>query len=263
MFLLVLSGRLLSGLFLANFLFLGMFMGLFLAGGSRSMVVGFFIFMISLLLAGKRVNVFYLLIVGLIGFLILNFIGYARIWGFSNIEKFDWDVIRIDPLYGELGTQFSVYEKAESLTELKGELLLGKSYTYDVFVNLFRRVVDPGFSTFSQKISYMYYQKEGFGYGLGGSPIVEAKANFGLFGIFLVFFCIMFIVRKFETLFYDKGLWGLFFTSSFGMFALYFQRIDFAIAFKVWAVSLLFIAVAYAFVRVLGCGEYGFLFSSC
>lgn len=126
-------------------------------------------------------------IIGLLSIIGLYAIGIVRNWGWFQIDQVVVGNDAIDPLHGELGAPYSVYEKLQE-GFADQSLLFGRTYTVDFLINLIpqqlwrNRPPSP-----AVRFSQTYFETDNLTSGLGFSPLVEALINFSRYGIPMVF----------------------------------------------------------------------------
>jgi hypothetical protein len=92
-----------------------------------------------------------------------------------------------DPLRGELGASFSVYQKLPAVSAGE-DLQMGRTYTIDSAINLVpQQIWRSRPPSPAVKFSIVYYGTEFLESGLGFSPLVEAIMNFSRVGILPIF----------------------------------------------------------------------------
>jgi len=125
----------------------------------------------------------------------------VRSVGLTNVSQSDViNVITgIDPLYGELGTSYSVLDRALGIGT-DSDLLLGESYTVHPVVNLVPRSWWPSRpDNLAVRFSKRYFNTDQLTEGLGFSPVLEAYLNFGqlgIIGVFAVIFLTLVILEE-------------------------------------------------------------------
>jgi len=160
-------------------------------------------------------------------------VGVIRNYGFGQIRYVNFSTASYDPLNGELGTMFSVFEKSER-AGIGEQLYYGGSYVVDPVVNLAPRQIWPERPyTLAQSASVVYYGGSILSAGIGFSPVVEAMCNFGVAGVIPLFLIVGVVMAALEVRAdradpFWRGIYALMLPV-----AINFCRIDFATVVKI------------------------------
>jgi hypothetical protein len=145
-----------------------------------------------------------------------------------------------DPLRGELGASFSVYEKYTARQET--DLKYGKTYTIDSIINL---VPHPVWRTRppspAEQFSREYYGTNELRSGLGFSPLVECILNFSHMGIVLVFALTAVAFVRLDKWARARGRAGILIASVLLPSIVNWNRIDFAAFSKMFLIYATFL----------------------
>jgi hypothetical protein len=125
-------------------------------------------------------------------------IGIVRNWGWAQLDQVTIGESALDPLHGELGVPFGVYEKLPYRANSES-LELGRTYTIDAAVNLVPQQLWRGRPPSpAEEFSREYFNTDSLPEGLGFSPLVESIINFSSYGVFFVFALAAFIFIRLD-----------------------------------------------------------------
>jgi oligosaccharide repeat unit polymerase len=202
-------------------------------------------------LRGRRLRISGACLAAILAYVGLYLVGVIRNVGFAKVGGLQITSSAFDPLSGELGTLYGVHEKTENTSLFDNEWWLGRSYLIDPVVNLVpRQLWADRPLTVAQAASFAYYGGGRVGFGIGFSPIIEAKLNFGPVGCMLLFAILPVLIGLIERpLDKPNGLALLCYGATAPMLV-NFWRIDFATAIKM--LVLFFLALAACARLVIG-----------
>lgn len=121
--------------------------------------------------------------------------------------------------------------------------LYGRSYL-DIFIYIFPSFINGGYQTLSMEYTHRFFSSEfiGIGGNMGFFPVTEALLNFGVAGVFFVFFIFALILRSINKYMYSGGKGALFkvvFCSILIPWFAFFIRLDFSSFLKGFVYSQL------------------------
>jgi hypothetical protein len=220
----------------------GAFAAQFILRGNRNAFLILVLPLVGVALRRQRLKVKVLICCVLVGWLTFYSIGIVRNWGFGQVEVSRFSLTGFDPLSGEFGTMYSVYQKYDSLL-LDYPLQYGSTYVWAPLVNLVpREVWQERPFTIAQEASVVYRGTGALTDGIGFSPVVEVLLNFGPYIVLPAFCIIAFTLAVAERVSRYRNSSGVWWMVLIPM-AVNFCRIDFATVTKMY---LLHLAVAVA-----------------
>ena len=224
---------------MTTLLFAGLFSIFYLLRGSRNSAGMMIISLIGVYFYSKPINIKKLLLFCLLTYFVIYGVGVVRSFGFSRLNDVAFQLEMFDPLKQEFGTNYSVFTKWKETGRDDG-LLLGKSYTSDVLINMVPMRFWPDRPpTAATQFSMGYFGKVYKGeltLGLGFSPVVESLMNFGYMGIIPVFALFCCLVTFLESWFMRKGAWGIVCYAFMIPTMINWNRIDMAILLKIFII---------------------------
>lgn len=228
------------------------FILIFMLGGNRNLGLMMITALIFARFQGTKINLILIAFVLIILVPFFSVVAIGRMYGFINFISGDiyipnsaiWDYI-FSISHGELGTMVKVSEYY-NLLNIDTKLEMGYSYFVQPFINLIPTFLYSDRPvTISVDFTRQYWGATGFEsqlIGLGFSPIVEAKMNFGFFWP-LAFISIGFLLQLLKEKVKKNSyiFWG-----ALTIVTINFFRIDFAITFKFFIIVYSF---AYFFIK--------------
>lgn len=228
------------------------FILVFMFGGNRNLGLMMITAFIFARFQGAKINLILIVFVLIIAIPFFSVVAIGRMYGFINFISGDiyisnsviWDYI-FSISQGELGTMVKVSEYY-NLLNIDRKLEMGYSYFIQPFINLIPTFIySERPATISVDFTRQYWGATGFEsqlIGLGFSPIVEAKMNFGFFWP-LTFISLGFLLQLVKEKVKKNNFifWG-----ALTIVTINFFRIDFSITFKFFIIVYSF---AYFFIK--------------
>jgi hypothetical protein len=226
---------------------------LFVVRGHRNLLGMLVLPLLALHMIGRRIPARRLVLAVLGGYVFLYGIGVARNFGLAKIANLSGGVdVRqaFDPLGGEFGTSYSVFTRWRA-SPIKRQAALGATYTRDVVLNIVPHQFWPDRPpTASIAFSMDYYRTRNLKLGLGYSPVIEAIANFGIWGVLPAFSAFALLVRRIEESAQSGGFAALLAYAYLIPAVVNWNRIDMATNVKMflvsWCIAIGLHAVLYA-----------------
>jgi len=190
----------------------------------------------------------------LVGYAFFQTIAIVRNVGVINREDVDFHLEYYDPLRSELGTSYKVWTAAQT-TPFFNERRWGATIFADSIVNQVPATFWPDRPmTAAAKLSFYYYERAGEEvFGLGYSPVLEAYLNFGIYGLFPWFTLFMLALVRFERFLEGRGIFGLCAWAALLPIVINIQRIDAAVALKLYtSFILVFLLLQFFFCALAG-----------
>ncbi len=209
--------------------------------GNRNMVVIQLLPLLVMYLRGRVLKIVTACLAAAFAYVGLYMVGVIRNFGFDQLQGVEVKSSAFDPLHGELGTVFSVYEKVDSLAG--DELLLGHSYLFDTITNLVPRQLWPDRPLTAAQVASIAYYGGQLTEGIGYSPIAESRVNFGPFGYPLVFIVFPLALAIIEGVFDDSQNRRAIYYAAMTPMLINFWRIDFATMIKMWILFTISLSV--------------------
>ena len=225
---------------------------LLLIRGSRNPFLLAFLPSIGILYRHRAFPLGRALLVVLFAYASFQTIAIVRNVGLLNRMDAEIQVSFYDPIRSELGTSYNVWSAAKT-TPFFDERHWGKTFFWTSIANMVPSPIWPGRPvTIATDLSFYYFERGGSEtevFGLGFSPVLEALLNFGIMGIAPWFFALGLGLRKIESWLEELGGWAICAWAALLPIAINVQRIDAAIAVKLY---LIFIAFFVAFHFMFG-----------
>jgi hypothetical protein len=206
---------------------------MFLSQGHRNLMLYLALSILALRTYGRPIRLGSYAIAVIVSVVGLYAIGIVRNWGWVQIDQVAIDKNAFDPLRGELGTTFSVYEK---LQEGRGDdsLLMGRTYTLDTVLNLVpQQVWSSRPPSPAIQFSRNYFGTDDLPSGLGYSPVIEAIINFSTYGIVFVFAITTVLFIRLDGWLRRKSRVGVLTSCLLLPTIVNWNRIDFATCLKI------------------------------
>ena len=214
---------------------------MFFAQGHRNLMLYLGLSALALRLYRRPVRLGIFAILMIVSVMGLYAIGIVRNWGWTQIDEVAIAESAFDPLHGELGTPFSVFDK---LQEGRGDdsLLMGRTYTLDSVVNLVPQQLwrDRPPSPAVQ-FSRNYFGTDDLPSGLGYSPVIEALINFSIYGIVVVFAITTVLFIRLDQWLRRQSRIGVLISCLLLPTIVNWNRIDFAASSKMFLIYAAFI----------------------
>jgi hypothetical protein len=214
--------------------------GLFVVRGHRNLLGMLVLPLLALYMIGRPIPARRLVAGVLGGYVFLYAVGVVRNFGLAKIANLSGAVdVRqaFDPLAGEFGTSYSVFTRWRA-SPIQRDAELGATYTRDVVLNIVPHQIWPDRPpTASIAFSMDYYRTRNLTLGLGYSPVIEAIANFGIWGILPVFAVFAMLVRRIENAAQSGGFAALLAYAYLIPAVVNWNRIDMATNVKMFLVS--------------------------
>ncbi len=224
--------------------------------GSRNMVTILGLPVIAAIYNNKRLSVIKTIAVGFAISILFYMLAGVRNIGLSNASRGDFveAVKMIDPMNGEFGTSYGVLDHALGFSDSEN-LLLGKSYTVDLALNMVPRSWWPNRpDNLAVAFSKRYFNTDLLTEGLGFTPVLEAYLNFGQFGIIVMFAMFFGIVTILEDRRQLSDIRGIMLMAFALPMLVNWNRIDMSTAFKMYSG---YIAMAFLLPKILIRGNPG------
>jgi hypothetical protein len=206
---------------------------LYLVRGNRNSLIILALPILACVMHRRRLSVARLAVGVAFCWVGLYTVGIVRNWGFGRLDEVNVSVEAYDPVRGEMGTMYSVYEKYMLRGMMESTPLYGSSYVVSPLVNLVPREwwrERP--HTIAQEASVIYYGTGSLTEGIGYSPVIEVIRNFGRIAVLPVFAVMAAIVALYERLTDRRsGARSMLYATALPMIVNY-CRIDFATVFK-------------------------------
>lgn len=205
--------------------------------GSRNMTILLCLPAAAVLIYRRKIRLPVAFAAGIAVIALFYLVAGLRSLGLDSVSRTDvvYAINSFDPLNGELGTSYSVLERALGLGTPE-ELLLGKSYTIELLLNLVPRSWWPDRpDNLAISFSKRYFNTEQLTEGLGFSPILEAYLNFGRIGIVGVFFIFYILVVWLEDRCNPNEIRNVMLVAFAMPIIINWNRIDSSTAFKMYS----------------------------
>ena len=241
-----------SKLILLTLLCAGLFCIFFLLRGARLYAGAMALSIICVYFYSKPINIKKILLSCLCLYFIIYMVGIVRELPIAQMANASITIQKFDPGSQEFGVNYRVFEIWSEMWQNK-PLLLGKSYTIDLFSHMVPRIfwLDRP-NTMAVQFSMDYFgvsNANELTMAFGFSPIVEALINFGFMGIVPVFAFFSFLIVLLESWFMRKGAWGIACYAFMIPTVIFWNRMDMAMTVKIFiiylVVSKIFASVMY------------------
>jgi oligosaccharide repeat unit polymerase len=215
----------------------------FLIRGIRNSVQILWLPIFALATRSRRIPVIKAAVAAGAVFILFSVVAAVRSIGLLSAETVEIGNSVLDPLHGELGTSYHVFNIFSSTPSGDG-LQLGRSYTIDLGINLVPHSLWPNRPpSTAEKFSMRYFGTDHLSEGLGFSPVVEAIENFSEAGIPFVFALFAFGVVFASNYFRGAGRWGMLSYSMMLPMLVNWNRIDSTTSFKMFVVYCSFFII--------------------
>ena len=214
---------------------------MFLIQGHRNLMIYLGLSVLALIKYRRPVRLAPFAITVLVSIVGLYMIGIVRNWGWLHLDEVSVSEDAMDPLRGELGASFSVYEKFQQLDDQE-PLKFGSTYAIDSVINLVPQQLWRGRPPSpATRFSQAYFGTDNLTEGLGFSPLVESLINFSTFGIPFVFSITAFIFIRVDRWARLNSRVGILISCVLLPTIVNWNRIDFAATEKMFLVYAAFI----------------------
>lgn len=233
---------------------LGVVAVILLLRGNRNPFILLALPAIGVLLRHRRLALGWGLVVVFAVYCAFQTIAIVRNVGVRNRAEADVQVAYYDPLRSELGTSYNVWMAART-TPFFDQRRWGATFFVNSLVNLVPASIWPNRPpTAAAELSFYYYEKSGDEvFGLGYSPVLEAYVNFGIVGILPWFGLLILALVQLEKFLEEKGGWGICCWAALLPIAVNAQRIDAAVAAKLYLIFVaLFLGLHWCFISLPG-----------
>jgi len=214
---------------------------IFLLQGHRNLMIFLGLSALAIRLYGKPIQLTRFVVTGMLTLVAFYTIGIIRNWGWFQLNEVTFGDTAVDPLNGELGASYSVYEKLQE-TGVADSLQFGRTYVIDAAVNLIpqqlwrNRPPSP-----AVRFSRAYFQTDTLPSGLGFSPLVESMINFSTYGIPVVFALTAFVFVRLDQWARAYSRTGILISCILLPSIVNWNRIDFAACEKMFLVYCAFL----------------------
>ncbi len=243
-----------------NFLIKGIsvfFIGIYMLGGNRNLGAMMGIALVISCFYEKRISLMKYIPAFVLLILAMGIIAVGREYGMINfltgrsgVTSYDITRYIFSVKDGEFGTMRRFYEYFGDYNYIP-YARFGYSYVVAPIINLIPSILwrgRPATMAADYTSQYWIARKEVSAIGLGFSPIVEAKINFGFLWP-IVFFVLGFLI--FEIYFKSRNYTSRFFLAgACSSIVLNFFRIDFAVTFKFFLIVFLSCRLIYWWLRI-------------
>lgn len=231
------------------------FIIIFFLGGNRNISMMMLISFVFAKFYEKKINVFYIIPIVVIGIIVGGLNAIGRNYGLINFLTFNVDIDYQEALNfilsvsnGEFGTMARIYSYYNEFN-FDYNHFPGYSFFVNPIINLIPSYIfNERPLTIAAEFTKQYWGNIEYGtIGLGFSPLIEAKINFGKFW-FIIFIFWGSLYGIFEKIVFNKFEYKYLITGSLSIVVLNFFRIDFAIFFKFFVLVL---AISYIILKFL------------